>query len=516
MPFLRRNLRLWLLTFLLGWTVTTLAVAAESKSLTAALESITSTELQAHVRYLANDSLEGREAGSHGGQLASSYLDAQLEALGLRAAGVDGKFDQPFGDNYRNILAVIPGSDPTLKQQYLVLSAHYDHIGYGTKRNSLGTVGQIHNGADDNASGTSGLLELAQALTMLPQPPRRSIVLAFWDAEEKGLLGSTHWAEHPTVPLKQVVLMLNMDMIGRLRGDRLVLMGSRTGYGLRRLICQDNVASDLLLDFPATLLANADHYPFAAHDIPSLTLHTDVHEDYHRPSDDADRINTAGMRRVTQLMLRFVYDMADRDDLPGFRQASRQETDEKVSLLPGKTLPVRLGVTWSGQKVEGRGVEVRSIASHSAAEKAGLKPGDRIVALDGREVASGEQLTQAVMSAASPTKAVVVPAGHEEPVEITVELSGRPLRLGLAWRVDDAEPGVVILDHIVPGSPADRAGLKAEDRIYQVGSRDFANETEFARLIGTLPGPLEVLVERRGRLRRAVLHFGTATQHRAG
>ena len=184
-----------------------------------------------------------------GGRLAGDYVDAQLVAMGLHGAGTDGAFVQPFGDDFRNLLAVIPGSDPKLRQQYLVLSAHYDHIGYGTKRNSFGTVGQIHNGADDNASGISGLLEVAQALTMLPEPPRRSILLAFWDAEEKGLLGSTHWTSHPTVPLKQVVLLINTDMIGRLRGDRLILMGSRTGYGLRRLICQDNLKPDLLLEF---------------------------------------------------------------------------------------------------------------------------------------------------------------------------------------------------------------------------------------------------------------------------
>ena len=247
-----------------------------------------------------------------------------------------------------------------------------------------------------------------------------------------------------------------------------------------------------------------------------MTFHTDVHPDYHRPSDDADRINTPGMQQVTQLLLRLVYDAANRDDLPRFRPASRKETDEKASLLPSKPLPTRLGAAWMGEKSSGRGLELTSITPHSAAEKAGLKPGDRILALDGVEVDSSQRLIQTVMTAESPAKAVVVPAGHEEPVEITVQLNGRPLRLGLAWHVDDAEPGVVVLDQVVPGSPAQQAGLKPDDRVYQVAGRDFAGEAQFAELIAKLPGPLELLIERHGRLRRVRLHLGLPGPHRAG
>ena len=508
MSWIRRNLRRLLAAVLLVYTLSpALLWAADAQALSRALDSITAPELDAHVRYLADQEREGREAGSRGGREAGEYLLEQLAALHLHGAGDGETAVQAFAPNFRNILAILPGSDPQLKDQYLILSAHYDHIGRGTKRNSLGTVGEIHPGADDNASGTSALLEVAQALSLMPQAPRRSILFAFWDAEEKGLLGSNHWASHPTVPLDEVRLLVNVDMIGRLRNERLILMGSRSGFGLRRLLCQQNVATDLWLEFPAALLANADHYSFVAHNIPSLTFHTDIHSDYHRPSDVAERINVTGMREVTQLLLRFVVDEAERDAIPSFREAARRESDEKAALLPRGMLPPRLGASWSPEDATPQGVRLQAVASHSAAEKAGLKPGDRIVAVDGQKIDSGAQLIQAVMTAEGPAHATIVPVGHQEPIEVTVPLDGQPLRLGVSWRVDDAEPGVMILSQIVPGSAAEQAGLKVEDRIYQVAGRDFADTAQFAELLRTQPSPLELLIERQGHLRRVIVYL---------
>ena len=487
------------------WLPSDAAAAETSAVLLAALESITQGELQSHVDYLADDQREGREAGTRGSREAGDYLRRELASLGWRGAGTGGGFDQPFAPNFRNVLAVWEGSDARLKHEYILLGAHYDHVGRGTNRNSKGPVGEIHNGADDNASGTSGVLEVAEGLAMLPRP-RRSILIAFWDAEEKGLLGSKHWIANPTVPLEQVRMHLNMDMIGRLRSDRMVVMGSRTGYGIRRLLSLNNVQPDLLLDFPVSVLANADHHPFFTHGIPALTFHTDLHDDYHRPTDDAGRIDANGMRRVTQLMFRLLHDVANRDDLPMFREASRMETDDKPKLLPQKPpVPVRLGAIWTGEQPAGAGVQLKSVAPRSAAERAGLKAGDRIVEMAGCAIASGEDLVRAVAVAESPAKAVVVPAGHDEPVHVTVELEGEPLRLGVTWRIDDAEPGVVILTHVLPGSPADRAGLQPEDRIYQVAGRELQSEIDFADRVATSSGPLELLIERHGRVRRVVV-----------
>ncbi|NLY02545.1 MAG: M20/M25/M40 family metallo-hydrolase [Rhodopirellula sp.] len=502
------------LCFALPWAASAVETGA---AFLAALESITPTELQSHVDYLADDLREGREAGTRGGREAGDYLAARLEALGFRPAGPDGGFYQHFPPNFRNVLALLPGSGPELEREYIVLGAHYDHVGRGTKRNSPGPAGEIHNGADDNASGTSAVLEILEALSMLPESPRRSILVAFWDAEEKGLLGSKHWTAHPTVPLERMRLSINMDMVGRLRDDRMIVMGSRTGYGLRRLVCRQNVATDLLLDFPVAVLAVSDHHPFFAKGIPAITLHTDVHDDYHRPSDDADRINAAGMRRIARLMFRLVHDLANQDEMPAFREASRQETDNHPPLLSAKpAAPVRLGATWAAEQTSGPGVELKTVAQQSPAQRAGIRAGDRIVELAGQEIAGGDELIRTVMTAEESVQARVIRAGHEEPVALTIQLDGRPLRLGVAWRVDDAEPGTVILSYILPGSPADLAGLQVDDRVYQVAGRDLVDEADFADRIADLPAPLELIIERKGRIRRVVIAMEAAPTRRAG
>jgi hypothetical protein len=493
------------------------ATSERSASYLAALESITAQDLRRHVEYLADDALEGREAGTRGGRMAGDYVRDRLAELQLRGAGIDGGLFQPFAPNFRNVLALLPGSHPELKKQVIVVSAHYDHIGYGTRRNSRGPVGYIHNGADDNASGTSGLLELAEAYTMLADPPKRSILFAFWDAEEKGLLGSRYWIAHPTVPLENVVMAINLDMIGRLRGDRLTVFGTRSGYGLRKLLSLENQRIALKLDFSWALEPNSDHYPFFQQNIPVLLWHTGMHDEHHTPRDDTKLINYVGMSRVARLLFHVTDDLADGPEITGFRLAAGSETEKtrawRAAHRPQP--PGRLGVGWRPQETEARGVRLARVVGGSPAEKAGLQPGDRIVRCDGREIHSGDDLSGTVMSAENPVSLVVERPGRPEPLDLTVQLDGTPLRLGITWRVDDAEPGTIILTHVVPGSPAARAGLQISDRIYRIAGRDFDDDGQFARLASTLPEPLELLVERDGQLRTVVLYFQTEPLKRA-
>ena len=212
-----------------------IALAADASSTTAALESITPDDAQGFVNALADDSLEGRETGTRGGRAAGAYLGQQFQRLKLRGGAADGGYYQPFGSNSRNLLGWIEGSDPELKKQYVMVTAHYDHVGYGKSSNSYGPLGQIHNGADDNASGDAGILEVAKAFNQLPSPPKRSVLFALWDAEEEGLLGSKYWIAHPTVPLANVAAVINVDMIGRLRNNRVIVYGGRSSYGWRQL-----------------------------------------------------------------------------------------------------------------------------------------------------------------------------------------------------------------------------------------------------------------------------------------
>lgn len=490
--------------------------ADRGASYRAALESIQTREIQAHVEYLADEKREGREAGTVGGYAAGDYLRKRLAALRLPGAGPGGDYFQPFSPNYRNVLAKLQGADPALAGETIVVGAHYDHVGRGQKGNSLGQIGQIHPGADDNASGVSALLELAEALTILDQPPRRTILLAFWDAEEKGMLGSKHWVAYPTLPLEGVRLVVNLDMVGRLRNERLVVFGTRTGYGLRRWVAAHN-ESALQIDFSWNASANADHFPFYSSDIPFLTFHTDLHEQYHRPTDTADLIVTEGIRRIARLAFALVYDLANADQLPAFRPAARHESEDTRRSLAEQPpqFPERLGVRWSADSAGGRGVRLTSVSAQSAAERAGLRPGDRILELAGREIRSSDDFVGAVFTASSPTSATVLRHDAAAPVRIQIALAGKPLRVGIVWRVDDAEPGVAILTAVVPGSPAAQANLQVDDRIYQINGRNFSGEEELAQLLGTLPSPIRLAVERKGQVRHVELRLEPVSLRRA-
>ena len=229
--------------------------AEKATAYQAALDTIVAQEMGQTVDDLAGPEFEGREAGSPGGRAAGDYLAEQLRKLPLKPAGKMQGYFQPFGNNYRNILALLPGSDPSLKDQTIVVGAHYDHLGHGRPRDN-NPPGTIYPGADDNASGTSGVLELARAFSSMPIAPRRSILFVCFDGEEKGLLGSRHWTADPTLPLSRVKFMLNMDMIGSLRAQRVLVFGSRTASGLRRMASMSNRDSGLTLDLPDTVIVS--------------------------------------------------------------------------------------------------------------------------------------------------------------------------------------------------------------------------------------------------------------------
>ncbi len=497
-------------SFLSAASSTVSSAAERGFSYRAALESIRADDLSGHVHHLADDALEGREAGQRGGRAAGDYLAERFAELQLRPAGIGGGYFQPFGKDYRNVLALLPGSDPAWKNQVIVLGAHYDHVGYGSEHNSRGPVGHVHNGADDNASGTSALLELAEAFSLLGQPPRRSVLLIAFDAEELGMLGSRHWVAHPTVPLDRVAFMLNMDMVGRLRDNRLTIVGSRSAYGLRRLVSHHNSQLGLLLNFTWNVYDNADHHLFFQQGIPVLMPHTGPHDEYHSPRDDVERINSAGMSRITRLLFHVTYDLAEwGEEMPRFRPAARSENEQLRKQLTARTpkLTSRLGISWSPQPDDDPGIRVASVAYNSPAQDADLHVGDRIVVFAGQEIHGGNDLAGTVMRAENPVKAMVYRTDSAEPEELEIRLRGEPMRLGIAWRVDEAEPGTVLLTNVVAGSPAAEADLRPGDRIYQVDGEDFEDDGQFAELVQTLSDPLRLLVERHGQLRTVVLHL---------
>ncbi len=392
-----------------GWPT---ARAAEATRLSAAHASIRAEDARRHVATLADDAFEGREGGSRGGRAAAAYIVEQIDRIGLRPAGDDGGYFQSFG-GMRNILALAPGGDPDLADELIVVGAHYDHVGYGTKENSFGPFGRVHNGADDNASGVAGLIELMEAVERLPTPPRRPILFAFWDGEEKGLLGSRHFLRLPPAAVrgKRIAFAVNLDMIGRLRGDRVEIYGARTAPGLRSAVVRANsdprAAAGLDLAFDWDISDDSDHYPFIEAGIPTIMLHTGLHDEYHRPSDDVQTVNFAGIEPVTRLTLAVVQAMADAPVAPAFRPECRGESNAVrrrfEAPLPDAvaTHRGRWGISTREDAADQAAAVVVRVVPGSPAAAGGLLLGDRIVAIDGGPITNQADML-ARLAAAGP------------------------------------------------------------------------------------------------------------------
>ncbi len=338
-----------------------------------ALDSITAETLKEHVYFLADDKLQGRKPGTEGGRAAGRHIAEEFKKYGLApgdlapddlASGDDdnddaaGDYFQTFTTRYRNVLAILPGSDPELKHEVVILGAHYDHVGYGAEHNSYGPFGQIHNGADDNASGTSGLLELAEAFKMLPKAPRRSILFVFWDAEELGMFGSKHWGDHPTVPLDRVAAMINLDMIGRMEGDCVMALGTDSSPALAKMVKTVGKQHELKLMLLPGQRACSDHASFHSHGIPAVHFFTiGGIWDTHKPTDVAEKLNYEGIHRIVLATADLAVALAEVEEPAEFVTG-----DLRSELLRGA---VRL----FGQAINGLGGEKRKPADKETGPK---------------------------------------------------------------------------------------------------------------------------------------------------
>jgi aminopeptidase YwaD len=311
----------------------------------------------------------------------------------------------------RTVIGLLPGTDPALRGQAIVIGAHYDHLGRGGETSMApDQVGRVHPGADDNASGTAVVLALARAFAAAGGAPRTLVFVAF-SGEELGLFGSAEYVRHPPVPIDKTVLMVNLDMIGRLRDGRLYVGGVDSGTGLRPIVMDATRDLSLSLQLPPSPFGPSDHASFYAAGCPVLFFFTGLHDDYHRPTDTWDRINASGLATVGTIVARVVTAVAAAPTAPTY-----------VKIDPPASGGGRGGTFFGIVPAFGDGgapgVRITSVRSDSPAERAGVRAGDVIVRFAGLEVRTLEDLTFQLRARrpGDEVQVVVVRDGREQTV----------------------------------------------------------------------------------------------------
>lgn len=304
-----------------------------------ALESITLPELKANLEYLASDELEGRMSGKRGNVKAAAFIKEKYESFGLKTMYDrftirrmnPGPHNERGDDFTQNIYAWIPGTDPVLKDEVVVIGAHMDHIGYGPSMSRSSRTG-IHNGADDNASGTVALMELAEAFSLIRDQVKRTVVFQSYSAEEMGLIGARYYVENPKFPvenpnLKSHVFMLNMDMVGYLgRGSYAASwITANSSIDVGRYVSELNSKYSFAKNITSRGSGGSDHAPFYNKRIPVAFLHTGGHPYYHTPNDTADRINFEGLTKVSKYAFELAFKIVQSEDSPRFNVANFKE-----------------------------------------------------------------------------------------------------------------------------------------------------------------------------------------------
>ena len=310
-----------------------------------------------------------------------------------------------------NVIGVLPGSDAALAGQYIVVGAHYDHLGLG-EHDSLSPkdIGKIHHGADDNASGTAGVLAMVDVMGQSVQKPRHSILFMCFAGEELGLLGSNYYANHPAVPLKDTIAMLNMDMIGRVSKNKLYVSGTGTSPGFPQMVQNANKLVNFEIAYSNSGYGASDQTSFTAKDVPVLFFFSGLHSDYHKPSDTWDKINAADGARVVELVAKIVGELDAQNDKPQYVRVA-----EPVSSgMGGGGYGAYFGSIPDFGEIE-HGVKFSDVKEGSPAGKAGLKGGDILIEFAGKKIDNLYDFTYALRShKPGETVSVTVMRGEEK------------------------------------------------------------------------------------------------------
>jgi acetylornithine deacetylase/succinyl-diaminopimelate desuccinylase-like protein len=360
------------------------------------------------IRYLSDDRLQGRMTGSPGADTAAAYLARRFQQVGLQPAA--GGWFQSFtvakeapvaqsarvgGLVGRNVIGLLPGHDPNLRNEAVIVGAHYDHLGLGGFGSlDPDSTGKVHNGADDNASGAAMLIQIAARLAQVP--PARTVLFIAFSGEELGLLGSAYYVKQPVYPLTTTSAMINLDMVGRLRNGRLIVYGTRTAKEFPALIDSLNWHAGFDLKAQGDGYGPSDQSSFYAAGRPVLHIFTDLHDDYHRTTDDWEKIDPEGFRRVTNFTVGLVTAIANRPT-----RLTPVEVPPPSHALGTMSSAAAYGTylgTIPDMTDNPGGVRLLGVRAGSPAEKAGLRGDDIITRIGDMEIPDLQAMTNALRS----------------------------------------------------------------------------------------------------------------------
>ena len=394
-------------------------------------------DMRQTVEFLASQELGGRYPGSAGDTLASEFIKHQLRGLKLKRI-VKGKKKMGYFHNFtygktgqrhtHNIIAVLPGKDKKLKHEYILVGSHYDHLGLGGKDSGSRRPDTlaVHPGADDNASGDAVVLELAKHFKKARQP--RSIIFAFFGAEEQGLIGSKQFVEwmkkedtgrkHLPNNIKGIVAMINLDMVGRMRDNSLSVSGTGTSSSFKALAEQVAEKTSVNISCTADGYGPSDQASFVAADIPVLYLTTGGHMEYHTPADVPSTINYDGMQQTLNYTKELVTQLANLPDAPDFINVPSSTTMSHASFKV--TMGLMPDVT-GASTIPGLRADI--VVAGKPAHKAGMKSGDIIQEIDGKPVNDINEYMKRLSELKAGTTIPVKVLRGEETIILQVELN---------------------------------------------------------------------------------------------
>ena len=379
----------------------------------ARLEPVFSADrMMEHVKYLASEELQGRGVGREGLNKAADYIKSEFEKAGLQPGGDENSFYQKFSVpsedgkevTVKNVVGILPGSKSEWNEESVIVSAHYDHLGLGWPDAYKDNEGKVHYGADDNASGVSVLLELAQTLGKTFKPDRTVIFIAF-SAEESGLLGSQYYVKNSgKYPVNKIMGVLNMDTVGRLGKKKLLVLNSNSSSDWKYiLLYQASYVTGVESEMVAQDLDASDQVSFIKEGVPGVQFFSGAHRDYHRPTDTVDKIDAPGLVKVASFVREGLLHLAEREEPLTFTGPSKEEVK-----TPGHPTAPKGDKQQSARKVStgtmpdfafsGEGVLIASLAVNSPADDAGLKKGDVIIKFGEFKVTNLREYSDALKS----------------------------------------------------------------------------------------------------------------------